>query len=49
MQAIDSSDEIIKGFCWINERKTEIKQYLNKIMPKYKEKILEGVTVLEDV
>ena len=49
VQAIDSSDEIINGFCWINERKTEIKQYLNEIMPKYKEKILEGVTVLEDV
>ncbi len=49
VQTIDSGNEIINGFCWIEEHKIEIEQHLKEIMPEYKEKILEGVTVLEDV
>lgn len=49
VQSIVSGKEIINGFCWLNEHKTEIKKQLKEVMPEYKRKILEGVTVLEEV
>ena len=41
VQTIDSGNEIINGFCWIEEHKIEIEQHLKEIMPEYKKKILE--------
>lgn len=49
VQTIESGDEIINGFRWLDENKGKIKQHLKEIMPEYKKKILKGVAVLEEV
>lgn len=49
VQMIESGDEIINGFRWLDENKGEIKQHLKKIMPDYMKKISKGVAVLEGV
>jgi len=41
VQSLENPEDLVKGFEWILNRETEIKDHLAKIMPSYKEKALQ--------
>lgn len=49
VQKIQSGQELIEAFEWLNEHKEEIRERLSICIPEYKEKINRGVSCLEEV
>ncbi len=49
VQKIQSSQELIAEFKWLDENQEEIRRHLSKCMPEYKSKICMGVDYLEEL
>lgn len=49
VQKIHTSEELVKGFCWLNAHKKEIRQHLLNTIPGYVSQIENGVKYLKDI
>lgn len=49
VQKIHASEELIKGFCWLNDNKMGIRQHLINTIPGYVSQIENGVKYLEKI